>query len=131
MSLTLEVAARTDVGRVRPSNEDNFGFDQQLGIFVVCDGMGGHAAGEVASQIAVDTILTYFRELAPKVEDNAFLDDAPVGARLLAEAVKKANDAILDYAVEHKNTTGMGTTLVAARFSDGVFSIANVGDSRI
>ena len=131
MSLTLEVAGRSDVGRVRPSNEDNLGYDQRLGIFVVCDGMGGHAAGEVASQIAVDTILAYFREHAPKVEDNAFLDDAPVGARLLAEAVKKANDAILEYAEEHKNTSGMGTTLVAARFSDGVFSIANVGDSRI
>jgi protein phosphatase len=131
MSLTLEVAGRSDVGRVRPSNEDNFGFDQGLGIFVVCDGMGGHAAGEVASQIAVDTILTYFRERMPKVEDNALLDDAPVGARLLAEAVKKANDAILDYAEAHKNTTGMGTTLVAARFFDGVCSIANVGDSRI
>ena len=108
-----------------------FGYDQRLGIFVVCDGMGGHAAGEVASQIAVDTLLAYFREHAPEVEKNAYLDDAPVGARLLAEAVKKANDAILNYAEEHKNTTGMGTTLVAARFSDGVFSIANVGDSRI
>ncbi|HEY5177719.1 MAG TPA: Stp1/IreP family PP2C-type Ser/Thr phosphatase [Terriglobales bacterium] len=131
MSLTLEVAGRSDVGRVRPSNEDNFGYDQRLGIFVVCDGMGGHAAGEIASQIAVDTILAYFQERAPKVENNAFLDDAPAGARLLAEAVKKANDAILEYAEAHKNTTGMGTTLVAARFSDGVFSIANVGDSRI
>ena len=131
MSITLEVAGRSDVGRVRPSNEDNFGYDQKLGIFVVCDGMGGHAAGEIASQIAVDTMLAYFREHAPSVEDNAFLDDAPVGARLLAEAVKKANDAILNYAEANKNMTGMGTTLVAARFSDGVFSIANVGDSRI
>ena len=65
------------------------------------------------------------------MEKNAYLEDAPVGARLLAEAVKKANDAILEYAEEHKNTSGMGTTLVAARFSDGLFSIANVGDSRI
>jgi len=131
MSLALEAAGRSDVGRIRPSNEDHFGFDPQLGIFVVCDGMGGHAAGEVASHIAVDTVLGYFREHAPAVGDNAFLDDAPLGARLLAEAVRKANDAILDYAEEHKNTSGMGTTLVAARFSDGVFSIANVGDSRI
>ena len=131
MSLELEVAGSSDVGRVRPSNEDHFGFDQQLGIFVVCDGMGGHAAGEVASQIAVDTVLTYFRERKPRVEDNAYLDDAPLGARLLAEAVKRANDAILHYAEEHKNTSGMGTTLVAVRFADGIFSIANVGDSRI
>lgn len=131
MSLGLEVVGRTDVGRVRPSNEDHFGFDERLNVFVVCDGMGGHAAGEVASQIAVDTVLSYFREHQPRVEEDAYLEDAPLGARLLAEAVKKANDAILAYADEHKNTSGMGTTLVAARFSNGIFSIANVGDSRI
>ena len=127
----LEVAGRSDVGRIRPSNEDHFGYDERLGIFVVCDGMGGHAAGEVASGIAVDTVLDYFREREPAVEDNAYLDDAPLGARLLAEAVKKANDAILDYSRKNANASGMGTTLVAARYADGVFSIANVGDSRI
>ena len=131
MSLALEVAGRSDVGRVRPANEDHFGYDEGLGVFVVCDGMGGHAAGEVASQIAVDTVLGFFRERKPSVQESPYLDDAPLGARLLAEAVKKANQAILDYADEHKNTSGMGTTLVAARFYDGVFSIANVGDSRI
>src|SRR5271166_1811045 len=93
--------------------------------------MGGHAAGEVASHIAVDTVLGYFREHKPAVEEDAFLDDAPLGARLLAEAVKQANDAILAYAEAHKNTSGMGTTLVAARFAEGIVSIANVGDSRI
>jgi serine/threonine protein phosphatase PrpC len=131
MSLGLEVVGRTDVGRVRPSNEDHFGFDEKLGIFVVCDGMGGHAAGEIASRIAVETVLSFFRERKPRVEADVYLEDAPIGARLLAEAVKKANDSILAYAEEHKNTSGMGTTLVAARFCDGVFSIANVGDSRI
>src|ERR1700749_3963202 len=111
MSLTLEVAGRSDVGRVRPSNEDHFGYDERLGIFVVCDGMGGHAAGEVASQIAVETVLSYFRGREPEVQTDGYLDDAPLGARLLAEAVKKANDAILAYADENKNTSGMGTTL--------------------
>jgi len=131
MLLELDVAGRSDVGRMRPSNEDHFGYDQQLGVFVVCDGMGGHAAGEVASHIAVDTVLSYFRERQPSAEDDVYLNDAPAGARLLADAVKKANDAILTYAEEHKNTSGMGTTLVAARFANGVCSIANVGDSRI
>jgi PPM family protein phosphatase len=131
MPLTLDVAGQTDVGRVRASNEDSFGYDQRLGIFVVCDGMGGHAAGEVASQIAVETVLGYFREREPAVKEDAYLDDAPLGARLLAEAVKQANDAILAYAYAHKNTSGMGTTLVAARFVEPTVSIANVGDSRI
>ena len=116
MQLTLEVAGRTDVGRVRPSNEDHYGYDEGLGVFVVCDGMGGHAAGEIASHIAVDSVLGFFRERKPTSDDSIYLQDAPLGARLLAEAVKKANDAILAYADENKNTSGMGTTLVAARF---------------
>jgi protein phosphatase len=116
---------------VRPHNEDNFGYDARLGIFVVCDGMGGHAAGEIASQIAVDTILEYFREQGPQVQADDALADAPLGARMLAEAVKKANDAILKCAADNASTSGMGTTLVAARFADGKFSIAHVGDSRI
>src|SRR5208282_5065338 len=109
MPLTLDVAGQTDVGRVRASNEDSFGYDQRLGIFVVCDGMGGHAAGEVASQIAVETVLEYFREREPAVKEDAYLA----------------------YAYGHKNTSGMGTTLVAARFVEPTVSIANVGDSRI
>src|SRR5271165_4618956 len=131
MSLILDAAGLTDVGLVRASNEDSFGYDERLGIFVVCDGMGGHAAGEVASRIAVDTVLGYFREHEPAVREDAYLNDAPLGARLLAEAVKQANDAILEYAVAHKNTSGMGTTLVAARFAERNVRIANVGDSRI
>jgi len=131
MSLTLEATGLTDVGRVRASNEDNFDYDERLGIFVVCDGMGGHAAGEVASRIAVDTVLSYFRKHQPAATQSPAPDDAPIGARMLAEAVKQANDAILEYAEAHKNTSGMGTTLVAARFADGNVSIANVGDSRI
>src|SRR5271167_1013462 len=131
MSLILDAAGLTDVGRVRASNEDSFGYDERRGIFVVCDGMGGNAAGEIASHLAVEAVLGYFREREPAVEQDAYLDDAPLGARLLAEAVKQANDAILEYAEAHKNTSGMGTTLVAARFADRNVSIANVGDSRI
>jgi serine/threonine protein phosphatase PrpC len=131
MSLVLDAAGLTDIGRVRVANEDNFGYDERLGIFVVCDGMGGHAAGEIASRIAVDAVLQYFRKHTPALNQNAYPDDAPLGARLLAEAVKQANDAILEYADAHRNTSGMGTTLVAARFAEGNFSIANVGDSRI
>ncbi len=130
MALALEVAGRSDIGRVRTSNEDSFGYEERLGVYVVCDGMGGHAAGEVASRIAVDSVLAYFRDQEPLAVD-ASLIDAPIGARLLADAVNKANESILQYADEHEATVGMGTTLVAVRFCDDRFSIAHVGDSRI
>jgi serine/threonine protein phosphatase PrpC len=130
MHLGLEVVGRSDVGRVRPSNEDSFGFDLRQSVFVVCDGMGGHAAGEVASQIAVDTVLSYFRDKEPLAAD-ASLADAPLGAQMLSDAVNKANESILEYADGHETASGMGTTLVAARFLEGKFTIAHVGDSRI
>ena len=130
MQLGLEVVGRTDVGRVRVSNEDNYGFDLRQGVFVVCDGMGGHAAGEVASKIAVETVLSYFRDKEPLAADAA-LADAPLGAQMLSDAVNKANENILEYAQGHASASGMGTTLVAARFDEGKFTIAHVGDSRI
>src|SRR5271167_3912858 len=131
MQSGLEVVGRSEVGRVRPSNEDSFGFDLRQGIFVVCDGMGGHAAGEVASKIAVDTLLSYFRDKEPLAAADASLVDAPLGAQMLSDAVNKANETILEYAGAHATASGMGTTLVAARFADGKFTIAHVGDSRI
>lgn len=118
------------MGRVRQSNEDCYGFDLRQGVFVVCDGMGGHAAGEVASKIAVDTVLNYFRDQEP-LAANAELVDAPMGARLLSDAVNKANESILEYAEGHASASGMGTTLVAARFAEEKFTIAHIGDSRI
>ncbi|MDP9263980.1 MAG: hypothetical protein M3O85_06645, partial [Acidobacteriota bacterium] len=62
MNLTVQVAGKSDLGCVRTNNEDNFGYDTRYGVFVVCDGMGGQAAGEVASKMGVDTILEYFRK---------------------------------------------------------------------
>src|SRR3954452_20202617 len=115
MSFTLQVAGKSDMGCVRTNNEDNLGWDTRRGIFIVCDGMGGQAAGEVASKMAVDTILTYFNESA---KTGSF---APIGlqpdnvsteAKALASAVHLANEAIHEAAAEHAARKGMGSTVV-------------------
>jgi serine/threonine protein phosphatase PrpC len=133
MNLVLQAAGKTDVGLVRTNNEDNFGFDLRSGIFIVCDGMGGAAAGEVASKIAVDTVLAYFSKRAqaePPILSRIF-DGVSEQAAGLANAIQLANQAIQEAAFSNPNRTGMGSTIVAAYLKGNLFSIANVGDSRI
>ena len=134
MSLTVEVAGKSDVGCVRQNNEDNFGYDSRHGIYVVCDGMGGQAAGEVASKIAVDSVLNYFREAArtgnrPQV--GAALESASARANALASAIQLANVAIHKAAAEHAAHSGMGSTIVAVLVENDSFSVGHAGDSRI
>src|ERR1700676_5612797 len=97
MNLVSQAAGKTDVGVVRTNNEDNFGFDVRRGIFVVCDGMGGQAAGELASKIAVDTVLSYFGHdalhAASPVLGRSF-EGVSERATGLANAIQLANQAI-------------------------------------
>jgi serine/threonine protein phosphatase PrpC len=136
MNLVVQAAGKTDVGVVRTNNEDNFGFDVRHGIFVVCDGMGGQAAGELASKIAVDTVLGYFgRDLrhghaASPVFGRSF-EGVSERATGLANAIQLANQAIQTAASNNSEHAGMGSTIVAVRAEGNLFSIANVGDSRI
>src|SRR6266852_602563 len=126
--LRLDVAQLTDVGRKRPHNEDNMAYvipkDEQVmarkgALFIVADGMGGHAAGEVASEIAVDTVtMTYYQ------------DDSEEIAPSLMNAIKRANTIIHQRAAENMLRSGMGTTCVAAVLRGNMAYIANVGDSR-
>ena len=126
--LRLDVAQLTDVGRKREHNEDNMAFvipkDLQVmsskgALFIVADGMGGHAAGEVASEIAVDTVSNmYYQE-----------DSNDVAVSLL-RAIRRANASIHQRAAENLLRTGMGTTCVAAVLRGNMAYIANVGDSR-
>ena len=106
--------SRTDIGSVREQNEDSLIVRSPL--FVVADGMGGHAAGEVASEIAVRTI----EELAPDHAD----------AEALGRAVEAANRDIINAALEGKGREGMGTTVTAAILEGNRLVIAQVGDSR-
>lgn len=124
--MRLKVGAATSVGRVRPTNEDAFFAEVERGLFVVCDGMGGSAAGEVASKIAVETIAA---RLNGQTESEASAEYLPRTMQL-ARAVKQANRAIYDRAQAEQAHTGMGTTVVGAWVGDGVVSVAHVGDSR-
>ncbi len=134
MSLSVEVAGKSDVGCVRTNNEDNFGYDARYGIFVVCDGMGGQAAGEVASKIGVDTVLEYFRQGARNGAFPAYgkrFEGVSERANALASAVQRANSLIFETASKNSAQSGMGSTIVGIFFKPPFFSIVNVGDSRI
>lgn len=135
MALTIEVAGKTDVGCVRKNNEDNFGYDARHGIFVVCDGMGGAAAGEVASKMGVETVIEYFRSVNIKRQGSVFGDniDGATSARAqaLQQAIRMANAAIHDKGSNSMTQRGMGSTIVAVAAEGNFLSIGHVGDSRI
>lgn len=128
--MRLRVGARTHVGRVRQINEDVYMLRAQQGLFVVCDGIGGGPSGELASQVAGDTIV------ARLAEADADVPAAPVAGRylprtsLLAEAVRRSNERVYDRARQDRRHAGMGTTVVSAWVGGNVASIAHVGDSR-
>jgi PPM family protein phosphatase len=131
MALAVKVAGRTDVGCVRANNEDNFGYDSRYGIFVVCDGMGGQAAGEVASKMGVDIMLDYFRKLGAPSDVQQEDEQKASGAESLASAIQLANRTIFDAGQEQNGQGGMGSTIVAALLRGNGLSIGHVGDSRI
>ena len=142
---SLEDAGKTDIGRTRDHNEDCFGIDTNItkiqtpssktvrarGLYVLCDGMGGHASGEVASQLAVGTLQRYFLDNWQAADaDN--LPGLPSLA-VIREAVQLANQAIYD--VNQKNARSgsgrMGTTMVVLLIQDTEAAVAHVGDSRL
>jgi protein phosphatase len=124
-SFHYDFAAATDTGRVRSHNEDAVAIVPSCGLAIVADGMGGYAAGEVASDIAVSVIRD--------VVEQRFLQ-GPVAAdaawEVLVDAALEANEAILAAAVDEPSLRGMGATLVAALFHEDRVAIAHAGDSR-
>src|SRR5262245_43426877 len=115
----IQFAALTDVGRTREHNEDNYLVDKKLGLFVVCDGMGGHAAGEVASALAVRTLHEEIKRQADMLSDYAAKKGgaAKVTKRditnMLEFAVNRASNKVHSEAAKDAKKRGMGTTLVA------------------
>jgi PPM family protein phosphatase len=129
----IKSGGMSDVGRVRANNEDCFRMVPEMGLFVLSDGMGGEAHGEVASAMAVETVVKHCIE----GENNPALPvfgetQAGWSARTkrLSSAVHLANKKIFDSAAAHPEQTGMGATLTAAWITESFLSIAHVGDSR-
>jgi len=127
-------AAKTDVGQKRQGNEDRFCVDPALGLYVVADGMGGHAAGEVASRLAVETIQEWMEKYLSGADAAIVGPAAAAGsaeANFLLSSIRLANRIIFDSAKDRREYTGMGTTVVAVLAKGDRFVLANVGDSRI
>ncbi len=127
-------SAKSDTGLKRPHNEDRFVADPPLGLYVVCDGMGGGNAGEIASALAVESIRAHLAEAA-RHADLPLIGpcDATVSApaNRLASAIRAANDAVHRESWSRPEYAGMGTTVVAALLFEEILAIAHVGDSRI
>ena len=126
--------AKTDVGLKRSHNEDDHCADSELGLYVVCDGMGGRNAGEVASHLGVEVIQKHMREAhfnpnLPLVGEND-RQFSPQTNRL-ASAIRLANNIIYTAAQNSPGHEGMGTTVVSVVLNGNILSIAHVGDSRL
>jgi len=129
----LTWAGLTDVGRKRTENEDAYVVDPELGVYVVCDGMGGHASGEVASAMTTEEMHAFF---VNRLNGDLSLPypgepGATVGELTLSNAVQHANDKVYVAAMRDTKLEGMGTTVVSLIEHEDGFILAHVGDSRI
>jgi len=131
---TLRAGGWSDRGPVRRTNEDALFKDEALGLLIVADGMGGHAAGEVASRLAVEAVVGFIKRTTEDHEHSwpyGIDSSLSFNANRLRTAVHLANRRVFREAENHDDYTGMGTTIVAALVLDGTLSIAHVGDSRL
>jgi protein phosphatase len=129
----LRVVGLTDTGKVREHNEDTIALDPDIGLLVLADGMGGYNAGEVASGMAVETIVKQVKE---QIEDEDLSSQEGESGLsrpsiILRDAIRNANQSIYQRAHTESSCHGMGTTVVAALFFDNRVTIAHVGDSRM
>lgn len=133
MALKFKVAGKTDIGLVRAGNEDYLHLDREHQVFAVCDGMGGHQAGEVASMTAsqmMSTIFSGFRDELLADPDVSFDHTLPPTGELLLKSIRFANREIHNRAAANPEQSGMGTTVVAIALEGDAMSVAHVGDSR-
>ena len=132
--MRVRFAGETNVGMKRTHNEDYLFLPEEERLLLVADGMGGHASGDVASQLAVETIVSFFKSTAEEPDITwpfAVDGDGRRGENRLVTSVKLANLKIFEMAQKKSQLHGMGTTLVACLFGDDDLLIAHVGDSRV
>ena len=132
--MAIEHAGLSDVGMRRDHNEDSYCINPDYNLYIVCDGMGGHAAGEVASRIAVDTVEKF--TLATSNDEDItwpfeFDETLSLNANRIRTAIRLANQNLIAHIQERKEFKGMGTTIVCSIVSGDQVSIGHVGDSRI
>jgi PPM family protein phosphatase len=120
----MRTAWKTDVGRLRTNNEDSILVDEELSIFLLADGLGGHNAGEVASSMAVNEAYSFLKDGIDREDDDAAL------FTLLSDALLAAHESITEKADADPELWGMGTTLVEMVIRRGKAFICHVGDSR-
>lgn len=131
--IRVRSAGRSDTGRVRDHNEDRLLVTPEVGLFLVADGMGGHATGQVASAMVMTSMHNFFRAtrggdwVPPDVPEDAGLDASSLR---LVHAVRKANQDIVEASSAHPQHKGMGSTVVALQVEGAVATLAHVGDSR-
>ncbi len=133
LSTKLEIVNQSDVGLRRPHNEDSTITDGRSGLVILADGMGGYNAGEVASGIAVKTVIDLVRAGVDREDRNAVDGETGLSRQtiVLRDAIRRANKVIYQTAQSQPQCQGMGTTVVACLFFDDQVSIAHVGDSRL
>jgi len=131
--LKIDVYGQSDVGLVRSGNEDFLHIDEANQVYAVCDGMGGHQAGEVASMSAAQVLERVFGSFSSEIQTDPALavdESLPEKGSLLVKAVRLANRFVYRKASTERSMKGMGTTIVAIAFEDGMVSVVHVGDSR-
>ncbi|RKX24198.1 MAG: Stp1/IreP family PP2C-type Ser/Thr phosphatase [Candidatus Zixiibacteriota bacterium] len=133
LAFEVKVVGKTDVGLVRSGNEDFIHLDENHHVYAVCDGMGGHQAGEVASMTASETVLNAFTHFSRPLLDDSKIginQTLPPNGEILVKSIRLANRSIFNMALVDQALAGMGTTIVAVALESDIMTVAHVGDSR-
>lgn len=131
--MVIQVAAKSDIGCCREKNEDSFFVDSVNGLFIICDGMGGHVAGEVAAQKAIELTVDFLtrakeQRILPTKRDRDFSD---VWCHLIVESIENSCDQMIDFAESHPEFVGMATTITVVQIVEGVAFVGHLGDCRL